>query len=91
MERDDGWVGIRLEGFNNLHFIPSTETRQNFKEECKFAAAHSDLTRAAVVDVFDLWTSLTAIFCLDRLTTDSELEVDFGRHSQTLPQFPNPI
>ena len=52
-------------------------------------AAYSDRTRAAVVDVLDLCTSLTAI-----LSSCSWLDDDdspFGLHSQTLPQFPKPI
>lgn len=49
---------------------------------------YSERTRAAVVLVLERWTSLTATstsLCL------SDEELDLGRHSQTLPQFPKPI
>lgn len=49
--------------------------------------AYSDLTLAAVVDVFERCTSFTAIFVSCMCSVDD----DFGRHSQTLPQFPKPI
>ena len=49
---------------------------------------HSDRTRAAVVEVLDLCTSLTAILLsLSGLDDDSP----FGLQSHTLPQFPKPI
>lgn len=50
--------------------------------------AYSDLTRAAVVDVFERCTSFTAIFVS---CSCCSVDDDFGRHSQTLPQFPKPI
>lgn len=55
---------------------------------------YSDLTRAAVVEVLERWTSLTAILVSWSLTRPSavgELGSSFGLHSQTLPQLPNPI
>ena len=53
--------------------------------------AHSDRTRAAVVEVLARWTSLTAIFWPRGLTTPSSVMTGLGLHNQTLPQFPKPI
>lgn len=47
---------------------------------------YNERTLAAVVEVLERWTSLTATFI--SLTLPEE---DFGRQSHTLPQFPKPI
>ena len=58
------------------------------KREKQERKAYSDRTRAAVVEVFDLCTSLTAIL-LSRSGLDDDSPL--GLQSQTLPQFPKPI
>ena len=62
MEPDDGGVGVGLEVPVDLHFVPSTH-KSNWLVAfplVQLQCAYRDLTRAAVVGVLDLCTSLTA-------------------------------
>lgn len=70
---------------DNFHFVPSGKTLSLTNIDSKMT--YRDRTRAAVVEVLDLWTSFTASFCPFALAEEESL----GRHSQTLPQFPKPI
>ncbi len=76
---------------DDLHFVPSARGSVHICVSPRRKArrdTYSDRTRAAVVDVLDLCTSLTAILLSwSGLADDSPL----GWHSQTLPQLPKPI
>lgn len=91
MKGDDRRMWIILEVSNNLHFIPSEHDISPRVSEHTELLTYRDLTRAAVVEVLDLWTSLTASFCPLAFARPSADEESLGRHSQTLPQFPKPI
>ena len=86
----DGW-GSDLK---DLTIFISFHLRWKFKSKMQRHlrdVAHSDRTRAAVVEVLARWTSLTAIFWPSGLTTPSSVIAGLGLHNQTLPQFPKPI
>ena len=92
MERNNGWMRVRFEGPNDLHFIPPISPDFSFMRNGRTGRwTYNDRTRAAVVDVLERWTNLTAIFWSETVERLPEREVDFGRHSQTLPQLPKPI
>jgi hypothetical protein len=90
----EGWASSLkvLTIFISFH-LTSHESFSNI-QNAKATDAHSERTRAAVVGVLDLCTSLTAILELVVFTMLSllgEAGSVFGLHSQTLPQFPKPI